>query len=118
MKKILNIVGHNFFQIILIIAILVCQAMLDLKIPEYTADIVDVGISNKGIASATPKFILKEDLSTIKLFLNPEEMQKVDDSYQLLTEENLGAKKYQKYLKYFDLNNQENYLIPQHFYMQ
>ena len=47
--------------IIVIIAFLVVQANCDLALPQYTSDIIDVGIQNKGIKHILPEKITQED---------------------------------------------------------
>lgn len=108
MKTIFKILKQNLCQIILIIAILVCQAMLDLKLPEYTADIVDTGITNNGIDSSVPKFISSNDLATIKLLLTSDESKTIADSYQIFSEDNLGSQEFQKIKKRYAIENSED----------
>ena len=46
----------------LVIALLVLQAICDLKPPAYTAAIVDVGIQQKGIENKTPEILRESTL--------------------------------------------------------
>ena len=54
MKDIFKILFKYKFIIVLILILLVVQAFLDLSLPYYTSNIVDVGIANKGIDSNIP----------------------------------------------------------------
>ena len=36
-------------SVIMILVLLVLQAFCDLSLPQYTSDIIDVGIQNKGV---------------------------------------------------------------------
>ena len=49
MKKIFKNMIPYWKTILVIVAVLVLQAYCDLALPTYTADIIDVGIQNKGI---------------------------------------------------------------------
>ena len=46
-------------SIIVIILLLIVQAFCDLSLPTYTADIIDVGIQNKGVEHILPEKINK-----------------------------------------------------------
>ena len=54
MLKIFKYLAESKWSVLAIIALLVVQAYCDLALPQYTADIVDVGIGQKGIESAVP----------------------------------------------------------------
>lgn len=45
---------------ILIILLLIVQAFCDLSLPTYTADIIDVGIQNRGVEHILPEKITPE----------------------------------------------------------
>ena len=47
--------------ILVILAFLVVQAFCDLSLPQYTSDIIDVGIQNRGVAHILPEKITSED---------------------------------------------------------
>ena len=49
MKHILKILKKYSFYIILIFILLFMQANCDLTLPEYTSDIVNIGIQQSGI---------------------------------------------------------------------
>lgn len=54
----INIFKHLFkykLQVIVIILLLIVQAYCDLSLPQYTADIVDIGIQQGGIEGMTPE---------------------------------------------------------------
>ena len=54
---------------ILIIAFLVVQAWCDLALPQYTSDIIDVGIQKSGIEYAMPEGITAEEFETAQTFM-------------------------------------------------
>ena len=67
--------------IILVIIFLYIQAMCDLRLPDYTSKIVDVGISQNGIETNIPNKIPEEDLN--KLLLFTADGDKIKDKYEL-----------------------------------
>lgn len=112
MKHIFKILKKYSLTIIFIIFLLVIQANCDLKLPEYTSKIVDVGIQQKGIEYATPLVITEENYKKIKLFLNKEERELIDSNYKLI--ENKSSKYNYKYLnkgKIYVLNTNNDLVI-------
>ena len=64
-----------------IILLLVVQAGCDLSLPEYTSNIVDVGIQQGGIERVTPEKIRKETYDSLKLFMTDAEIARVEPYY-------------------------------------
>ena len=52
MFKIFGYLKNSIPQVLLIIVLLIIQAWGDLTLPQYTSDIVDIGIQNGGIENA------------------------------------------------------------------
>lgn len=69
--------------IIAIIVLLFIQANCDLTLPEYTADIVNVGIQQGGIDSAAAKTIREETMTKLFLFMDEEQQSIVEENYTL-----------------------------------
>lgn len=67
---------------ILIIAFLVVQAWCDLALPQYTSDIIDVGIQKSGIEYAMPEEITAEEFETAQTFMTDDEKNIWNDSYK------------------------------------
>ncbi len=92
--------------ILLIIVLLIIQALTDLALPQYTSDIVDIGIQQNGIKEIAPKVIRESELNKLMLFMDDEDKNYVDDNYTLIVKENLPEIDYEKYLKvYPELKN-------------
>ncbi|MBS5981801.1 ABC transporter ATP-binding protein [Clostridium butyricum] len=92
--------------ILLIIVLLIIQALTDLALPQYTSDIVDIGIQQSGIKEIAPKVIRESELNKLILFMDDEDKNYVDDNYTLIVKENLPEIDYEKYLKvYPELKN-------------
>ncbi|MCL2859703.1 MAG: ABC transporter ATP-binding protein/permease [Oscillospiraceae bacterium] len=75
------------FTFILIFAMLLLfvQAYCDLNIPNYTSDIVNVGIQQNGIENAAPTAISENGLTLMKIFMTDTQKAVIDQSYTLLT---------------------------------
>lgn len=83
MKTLFKHIRKHTFTIILVIIFLFIQAMCDLRLPDYTSKIVDIGISQNGIEDNVPEKIKKEDLEKLLLFMSNDEKRKVKESYEL-----------------------------------
>ena len=66
-KKYLKV---SVLPILLIIALLVVQAICDLKLPDYTSSIVNVGIQQSGIAYAAPQYVRESEMKHILSYKN------------------------------------------------
>ena len=82
MKKIFKNMLPYWKSIILIVAVLVIQAYCDLALPTYTADIIDVGIQNKGIEHILPQEMTSEEYENAQLFMTKEEKTLWASSYE------------------------------------
>lgn len=67
-----------------VIVLLFAQAQCELALPDYMADIVDVGIQNSGISSAVPEVIRESEAEKLFLFMNEEDRQLFQSSYTLV----------------------------------
>lgn len=61
MKVIGRILRKYLFAIILIVILLFIQAQCDLKLPEYTSNIINVGIQSKGVEYAYFEKVTKKN---------------------------------------------------------
>lgn len=105
MKHVLRVLKKYSFYIVLIFVLLFLQANCDLTLPEYTSDIVNIGIQQNGIESPVPEVIREEEYDKLLLFMTSESKDKVNDSYTLITKDNT------EYLEKYPLLNEENLYI-------
>ncbi len=84
MGKLIKYLGRYKLQCLLVLVLLVVQAVCDLALPDYTADIMDTGIMQKGIDRVSPKVISESSMQDIKLFMTEDEQKTVDESYELI----------------------------------
>lgn len=67
--------------VVAIALFLVVQAVCDLSIPTYTADIVNVGIQQSGVTHDSPDQIRPETLDTVCLMVDDDQSQEIRDAY-------------------------------------
>ncbi len=82
MIKIFKNFKNSKGSVILIIMLLILQAYCDLALPQYTSDIVDVGIQQSGIENAVPKQIREETYQSLQLFMPQEDIEYVNSFYE------------------------------------
>ncbi len=73
MFKILKYLGKSKGAVAAILALLVLQAYCDLALPQYTADIVDVGIGQGGIEYGVPERMRGETFENVRMFMTADE---------------------------------------------
>ena len=81
MGKIFKYLKESWPSVLIILALLVVQAYCDLQLPQYTSDIVDVGIGQGGIAYAAPEKMRGETYENLSLLLTAEEREMLEAFY-------------------------------------
>lgn len=66
----------------MIMILLVVQAYCMLSLPQYTSDIIDTGIQNKGQEHIVPSKIRVDDFEKAKLFMSDKELKLWKSAYQ------------------------------------
>ncbi|MGN1148465.1 MAG: ABC transporter permease, partial [Lachnospiraceae bacterium] len=82
MGKIFKYLKESWASVLVIIVLLIAQAYCDLQLPQYTSDIVDVGIGQGGIAYAAPEKMRAETYDDLQMFLTQEEKAVCDAAYE------------------------------------
>ena len=112
MKILFRYLKKYTLPIILIVLLLVGQATCELSLPDYTSNIVNIGIQQGGIENAAPEIIRKSELDKILIFVNSSDKDKVLNSYTLLSKNDLSKGEYDKYEKeYPKLADEELYKL-------
>ena len=88
MNRIVKALLPYWKSIIIIIALLGLQAYCDLGLPQYTSNIIDVGIINGGVSHVLPDEITKEDYDFASFFMNDEERDIWQESYDFNADSN------------------------------
>ena len=106
MLKILKNLKRTWIYVVIIVLLLVVQAICDLRLPDYTSRIVNIGIQQGGIENSSPEVIRKSSMDNVLLFTEDDE--EILGNYTLISKDNLNEKDYNKYLKdYPELANQD-----------
>ena len=82
--------GHGI-NFLIALVLLFAQANCELTLPGLMSDIVDVGISQGGIASPVPDKITQDDLDHVELFLDVHEIERVEAAYTAPDEQGVRA---------------------------
>jgi ATP-binding cassette subfamily B protein len=114
MAKIFKNVLPYWKTVLIIVALLVLQAYCDLSLPQYTSDIIDIGIQNGGVEHVLPESITMDEFETAKVFMTDDEISTWEGSYELTGDlyqlKDLGNKKLNELDQTFEMplvmNNQ------------
>lgn len=68
------------------VALLFGQAMLELALPNYMSDIVNVGLQQGGITQAAPEVIDSDAMAMMQMFMSEEDKALVNAAYEPLSE--------------------------------
>lgn len=83
MKKIFKNMLPYWYMLIGIFWLLIVQAFCDLSLPQYTSDIIDVGIQNGGVEHILPDKVTAEEYELAEMFMTAEERTDWESSYTL-----------------------------------
>ncbi len=112
MFKLIKYLKNSVVPIIIIIGLLIVQAVCDLSLPDYTSNIVNVGIQQGGVEKVTPEVIRKSQLEKLELFISEEDRIEIKSNYTLLDKDSLSDEEYNKYVKkYPSLKNEGVYKL-------
>ena len=81
MIKMFKNLKDSKLSVFFIILLLVLQAYCDLTLPQFTSDIVDVGIQQSGIENAAMKQISEETLTDLELFMSQKDISYLEQFY-------------------------------------
>ena len=85
MIRILNFAKKRWYMMVLIITLLLGQAYCELTLPQYTSNIVDVGIQYKGIERTIPEAVRPETFQgLLGMISDSDEKELVQDAYDLI----------------------------------
>ena len=82
MLRIFKYLKESGWSVLAIVVLLVVQAYCDLALPQYTADIVDVGIGQKGIENAVPERMREAVYDNLLMLMTEEEAELMSFAYE------------------------------------
>ena len=93
--------------ILITIVLLFVQAYASLALPDYMANIVNVGIQQGGVQNAVPSAIRQSEMNKLVIFMNSDDKALVLDAYTLVDK---NSADYAQYVtQYPDLANEPIY---------
>ncbi len=99
MRKLIKPLKPYIWLIVVIFVLLYAQAMADLSLPGYMADIVNIGIQQSGIENSVPRAIESGEYEKLSLFMTDQEKTRVDSSYMLVERQALDQNEYEEYIE-------------------
>ena len=82
MIKIIKNMAPYWYMIVAIVLLLVLQAFGDLSLPQYTSDIIDVGIQNHGVEHILPVKLTEEEYEISQLYMTAKEKAVWKETYE------------------------------------
>lgn len=82
MLHIFGYLKRSWKSVVLIFMLLIFQASCDLTLPQFTSNLVDIGIQQNGIAHAVPAEMRDTTMEDLSLFLTDEEQALVSSCYE------------------------------------
>ena len=97
MVKILKYLKSSCISIVVIIALLIGQAMCDLSLPDYTSNIVNVGIQQGGIEETAPKVIRASSMDKLLLLMDEKDADTIQNSYTYISKDRAKEEEIEDY---------------------
>ncbi len=103
MLKLLNHLKPFVWSLVAIFLLLFGQAMADLALPGYMANIVDTGIQYNGIENAVPEAIRASEFAKLQLFMDADAKTEVYDYYKKLDSTTLTPEEFASYVEKYPI---------------
>lgn len=84
MKLLIKYLKPFIWTILVVIALLFIQARMDLSLPNYMSNIINIGIQQNGIKDASPVAISENGYLLMTSFMSSEDKELVNNSYKLV----------------------------------
>lgn len=91
--------------IITAVILIFCQAMADLSLPDYMANIVNQGIQQGGILNDVPVAVRQSQMSKLTLFMTPADKAEVLKDYTLIDK---SSQDYERYVQTYPILQRES----------
>jgi len=99
MGKLIKHLKPFIWSIVAIFVLLFGQAMANLALPGYMANIVNVGIEQKDIENTVPQAVSSTEFNKIAIFMTDSQKTQVTGDYILLDKQTLSPADYANYVK-------------------
>ena len=82
MNKLLKNLKQYKLAVFLLLIMMIFQAYCDISLPQYTQEIIDTGIQNKGIEHILPEKIAEDEYEEAQIFMSEKERELWRESYK------------------------------------
>lgn len=83
MGKLFGYLLEHKKKVAVVLLLIIVQVSCDLSLPQYTSDIVDIGIQQGGIKDAAAEYLSTDTADNLKLFMDSEDEAVFDANYTL-----------------------------------
>lgn len=97
MSKLFGYLMDHKRAVAVIFVLVVIQVSCDLALPQYTSDIVDIGIQQGGISDAAAEYLSGDTVDCLKMLMDDDDISVFDDNYEIAEDSGLKADVVYKY---------------------
>lgn len=81
MRYIFSNLKHYWRSVLLLAVLLIVQGFCEMSMPQYTQNIIDIGIQNRGIEHILPSKITADEYAEAQIFMDDAQKREWQDSY-------------------------------------
>jgi ATP-binding cassette, subfamily B, multidrug efflux pump len=111
MKKLMHYLKPFRLSILAVVILLVIQALCDLSLPQYTSDIVDVGIQQGGIENNALEAVRVSTYQKMQYFMSSEDSEYLLKYYKYVGKDSSSESEYKEYLKDYPVLETEDIYV-------
>lgn len=111
MKKLMRYLKPFRLSILAVVVLLVIQAFSDLSLPQYTSDIVDVGIQQGGIEDTALEAVRVSTYQKMQYFMSSEDSEYLTKYYKYVGKDSSSESEYKEYLEDYPILETEDIYV-------
>lgn len=111
MKKLMRYLKPFRLSILAVVVLLVIQALCDLSLPQYTSNIVDVGIQQGGIEDNALEAVRASTYQKMQYFMSSEDSEYLLKYYKYVGKDSSSESEYKEYLKDYPILESEDIYV-------
>lgn len=111
MKKLMRYLKPFRLSILAVVVLLVIQAFSDLSLPQYTSDIVDVGIQQGGIEDTALEAVRVSTYQKMQYFMSSEDSEYLSKYYKYVGKDSSSESEYKEYIKDYPILESEDIYV-------
>ncbi|WP_455714314.1 ABC transporter ATP-binding protein [Anaerosporobacter sp.] len=111
MKKLMRYLKPFRLSILAVVVLLVIQAFCDLSLPQYTSNIVDVGIQQGGIEDTAVEAVRVSTYQKMQYFMSSEDSEYLLKYYKYVGKDSSSESEYNEYVKEYPVLKTEDIYV-------